>query len=297
MLHNVIRRPLAVVSTATVLMLSVACEGDEILGPPDGGRCVAGRLTPDQTVTGRLGATSCVLWSPWTYDLVPADAWTLEARANTAYIIDLIPTDTLGGATPLGAALAAYARNAAGDVGLETGSDFAFGTNGRNQELVLTTDAARTFSIRAEAFSPTDSGSYAIRVSSCPIRTLAFDTTASGIDSRLGCVARGLHAGATSRVSFLSYTNAEVGSTSVRYRRSAGTGGVRGYYAGYGADFADVQSASFRMSAIANDFTFTRNLTRLGRTTLALSVHADSGATLEATVIAPIAALRAPTSH
>lgn len=288
MLFNAIRRPLAVVSTATVLMLSVACEGDEILGPPDGGRCVAGRLTPDQAVAGRLGATSCVLWSPWNYDLVPADAWTLEATANTAYIVQLIPTDTAAGATPLGASLAAYARNAAGDVVLETVSGFTYGTNGRNQELVLTTDAARTFSIRAEAFSPEDSGSYSIRVSSCPIRVLALDSTARGIDSRLGCLARAQHGGAASRVSFLSYTNAELGEIRVRYRRSAGTGGVRAHYAGFGADFGNTSSGSFRMSANMNDFTFIRTLRRLGRTTLALSVHADSGATLEATAFAPL---------
>ncbi|MCC7004111.1 MAG: hypothetical protein IT357_18295 [Gemmatimonadaceae bacterium] len=280
-------RSVAVLGAAALLLAGAACAGDEILGPPDAGRCVVGRLSVDAPLSGEIGQTTCVLWSPEEFAMVRADAWALDANANTAYLIRLIPTDTTAGATPLSARLRVYGRNEAGDVQFETASTstYNWGFAGRNRELVLPVDDARPLSVRVETSSSSDSGRYVLQVSSCPMRLITVDSAVSGINSTQGCLARGMHFGAASRVTFLSLAAHGFGQHDFFVRREAGSGSVRATVAGYGLDFNAFRYESFR--TVAQPITtaqgaLTRNLVRAGRVTLALSVHADSGATMRA---------------
>jgi len=278
------KRTAAGLAALALLTLTAACEGDTALGPIDGARCVAGQLRADAAPSGRLDAASCQLWSSYMYNVVPTATWTLEADANTAHIVRLIPTDTGAGATPLRASLVAYARDGRNEVQLLGGDAFSFGTAQRNREIALTATEPTTFALRVEAWSPTDSGNYRLELSSCPLRRLPLDSTVTGIGSNTGCTARGMHGGARSRVSFLTFDVDELGEYAVGFRRSAGTGSVTGRLAGYGAAVSQTREADFLRSQpnVTTNYVFTRNLTRLGRATLLLSVHADSGATVEA---------------
>lgn len=289
MLSPVVKRSLSVLGALT-LILPAACAGDEVLGPPDAGPCVAGRLSTEETAVGQINETSCEVWSARDYLTVRADVWSLDAKANTAYVIRYIPTDTLAGATPLPVRLSAYGRSEAGDVQFETGSSTSFnwGTSNRNRELILPVDRARPLSLRVETLSRSDSGRYVLQVSECSIRTISLDSTVSGINSTQGCLARGMLAGQPARVSFLSFPDSSsYASHDFTVRRDGGTAGVRAVLAGYGLDFSAVRDNAFRTGAVlitAAPATVRRTLGSRAPTTLALIVHADSGATIRATV-------------
>jgi hypothetical protein len=145
-----IARPVLLVLTATSVLGAAACAGDEILAPIDGTRCTAGTLREDRPVEGAVTSKSCVLWSHWEYEFVPTESWTLDMKANTAYIVRLLPTEVTPGVVPWRGNLTVYARNAYGDVEFASESDYTFGPNNRNREIVLTTDVARSVSVRAE---------------------------------------------------------------------------------------------------------------------------------------------------
>lgn len=266
-----------------MLTLVAACTGDEILGPPISGACVAGRVSSSEgSYEGRIDSSRCRVWSYWEYDFVSAEAWTLEAKAKTAYVIRVIPAGSAT-LTPPAVNLFAYGRNAAGDAALLTYGDRSFGVGDRNREMVLTVDSATTFSLRVELEADDDSTAYRLEVSSCPVLDLPLDSLVRGINSNSGCFARGTPGAARSRVTFLSVRNTALGPQTVWFRRTAGTASVRAQYAGYDADFAALLNMSFRTSTFVGiEHQFTRNHSRIGRTTLALGVHADSGATLEA---------------
>jgi hypothetical protein len=290
---------MAALGAAIVVALSVACSGDEILGPPDSGRCVAGTLSTDAAKPGHLGASSCVLWSPWNYNFGPAQSWTLRMEADRAYIVRLIPTDTAPGARPLNAFLAAYGRNAQGDAGLEAVSGCTFGSLNRSHEMVLTSTTARTMSIRAEAMAPDDSGSYVIEVSSCALLHITMDSLHTGINSTAGCAARGMHNGARSRVTLMQFEVESVADIDLLVRRVAGNAAIRSYYSGYSPHISSVHDDGVfdAETPITTQTGLHRTQhERTGLTLLALSVHADSGATMSVQAL-PTPSIRAPLPH
>ena len=278
-------RPLLLLLTATSVLGAAACAGDEILAPIDGTRCTAGTLREDRPVEGAVTGESCVLWSHWEYEFVPTEAWTLDMKANTAYIVRLLPTEVTPGVVPWRGNLTVYARNAYGDVEFASESDYTFGPNNRNREMVLTTDVARSVSVRAESWSAADTGAYTMEVVSCPLYTLTVDSLRTGLASTSGCLAKGMHGGgAPSRVTFTTFEAAQPGRFDVEFARTAGTGSLRATLAGPGLDFSHSLEQSYynTSGAVTNTYTFAPDFEIPGRYTLAVSVHADSGATFRA---------------
>lgn len=287
MFPSSLRRARAVVAATAVLTLVVACQGDEILGPPVGGACLAGHLPArDGSAEGRIVNATCRVWSPWEYDFVGAQAWTFDAKPKTAYVIRVMPQDSVSLTGPEVQPFV-YGRNAAGDPVLLTYGRRRFGPASRGFELFLPSDSAATYSLRLE-LDPNDgpgedSVAYRIEVSTCALLPLPLDSIVRDINSNNGCLVRSAPGMARARTTFLSFTNEELGQFEVGFNRRAGTASTNAEFAGYGVDVATLQSESFRITAPRGiSYRFTQNLTALGRTTLMLSVHADSGATLEA---------------
>lgn len=278
-------RPFLLLLTATSVLGAAACAGDEILAPIDGTRCTTGTLREDRPVEGAVTSKSCVLWSHWEYEFVPTESWTLNMKANTAYIIRLSPTEITPGVVPWRGNLTVYTRNAYGDVGLESESNYAFGPNGRGREIAITTDVARSVSIRAESWSIADTGAYSVEVVSCPLHRLTLDSLQTGLSSTGGCLAKGMHGtGASSRVTFATFDAPQPGRFDVTFARTAGAGSLRGTLAGPGLDFANTLSQGYRAQSgtVTTTYTYSPSFELPGRYTLAVSVHADSGATFRA---------------
>lgn len=287
MLSSSLRRARAVLAATAVLTLVVACQGDEILGPPVGGACLAGRLPArDGSAEGLIVSATCRVWSSWDYDFVGAQAWTFDAKPMTAYVIRVVPQDSVSISGP-DVSPFVYGRNAVGDPVLLTYGRRRFGPGGRGIELFLPSDSAATYSLRLDLEPGDDSVAYRIEVSTCPLLPLPLDSIVRGINSNNGCLVRSTPSMSRARTTFLSFTNDELGQYDVGFVRRAGTATAFSEFAGYGIDLASLQNESFRVAAPNNvTWRFNRNLGSLGRTTLMLSVHADSGATLEASATA-----------
>jgi len=264
----------AVAGTATGM---VACAGDEVLGPIDTAACTRGALDVRQETESAVTGRDCSLWSDRLYDVTYAETWTLAMQPRTGYVIRLIPLERTPGVFPFAGSLRVYERNAHGDAQIATES-LLYG--GRNQELIMTTDAARKVALRVEADSPADTGSYRIEVSTCPVLRMPIDSIIERVSTVNGCLSKGNFLGPNSRLTFLDFTVESLAEMSVQYERTAGTGSLRGAVNGVDLDFANLLdwSGNWRAPAPGTEYAFLLSPDRIGRYTLSVRTHADSAA-------------------
>lgn len=259
----------------------VACAGDEVLGPIDTAACTRGTLDVGAVTESAVTGRDCSLWSDRLYDETFAETWTLKMLPRTGYVIRLIPLESTPGVFPFVGSLRVYERNIHGDAQLATES-LLYG--GRNQELIMTSDAARSVALRVEADSPLDTGSYRIEVSTCPVMRMPLDSLVERVSTVNGCLSKGNFLGPNSRLTFLDLTVENLNGVTVGYERTAGSGSLRGGLHGVDLDFADLLSASISMRAPTpgSEYAFALNPSLIGRYTLTVRTHADSSATFAA---------------
>ncbi len=228
----------AVLSTAVV----AAC-GDDVLAPPDGTACTVGSLSAGDSVTSALTSKSCAVWSDQNYVATVAESWTLHAKAHTAYVVrvyhvaDTAAFDNWNGDVWL------YARNAVGDAEWSGGywDDFgpANGNGGTYRELIFTTPADRTVSLRVEAAEATDTGYYAITVESCPAVALTPGEVSDGVNVTAGCLTKTMiPGGIDGRAAFWTFKGDTLNTTEVNFNLTDGNGYYRAWATGEGLDYA-----------------------------------------------------------
>ncbi len=270
------------------LALTLACSGDEILGPIDTAACTRGALDVTTSTQSAVNGADCELWSEWQFEPVPAETWTLRLEPHTGYVIRLISHEQTPGVFPFRGELLAYERDANGERQLVAASE-AYGPGNRNEELVMTTDRARVIALRVEARQRSDTGVYRLEVSTCPVHHVPLDSTVRGVSSNTGCLSEGTFAGARSRLTFFDFDIRRLDDLFIAYERRAGsgtnTGTLRARLSGPDLDVAASFSGSFLAAspATANVFDFNASAQRIGRYTLSVRVHADSSATIDAT--------------
>lgn len=159
-------------TASAVLVLSLglaACGGDDVLGTPDVAACTAGTLTEGSIKSGAITAESCELWEDYEFEFLRAESWTVNTKANTAYIVRVVPTGA-GAANTFAGFPSLYRRNAAGDLAYATGYWSSYGpvnaNGGQSMEMIFSSPRATTVSVRVSATQP---GPYDIELVACPI--------------------------------------------------------------------------------------------------------------------------------
>lgn len=276
------RRSFAHPLRASLLVLLVgaaACAGEEILGPIDPARCNRGVLDVTTVTNSVVNAADCTVFSDWQFEPALAETWTLRLQPHTGYVIRLLSVEMTPGVSPFRGEIVAYERDASGEAQLVT-TGRNFGPNNRHEELVMTTDRARTLALRIETRSPADTGAYRIEVSTCPVRRILPDSVLTGISTAAGCLSEGGFAGPRSRLTFFDFEVDDLDGLLLGYDQLAGSASISGVLAGPDLDLNQSLSSSYRATSSAQEHVFDGTLPLLGRYTAAIRVHADSTATI-----------------
>lgn len=278
--------------------LLAACNGDNILGPPDAPACTAGTIAAGDSVSGNVSTSSCQLWSDEYSVVTSAESWTFHAQKNTAYIVRLRHQEDAHGFDNWDGDLVLYGRNAEGDPQFETGwwSDFGAqnGNGGYNEEMMLATDRDQTWSIRVESYSTADTGAYTLSVEQCPLHTLSPAASVTGVDLATGCYSLTFQSAPT-RIAFFSYAGDTLSTFNVTSTRTAGAAFQHGQITGPDNDVSNWTEFSYSQP-LSGDTTmssgnYTPNAT--GRQTFWVGANADSAATVSvALTSAPLTAPR-----
>src|SRR5689334_20941720 len=80
------------------LLLALACSSD-LLAAPDGVECTRGSIGTGAPKYGEITDQSCLIWSDWNYTDNRSESWTLDAKANSAYVVRLVAIDEGGDST------------------------------------------------------------------------------------------------------------------------------------------------------------------------------------------------------
>lgn len=221
----------ALLAVLSLALLAVACDGDDVLGPPDAARCTVGTLAVGTVAGGRIGSDSCTLWGEDLYQATPAESWTFRTAANTVYMVRLTPVaDTVGGNT-LAANIDLYDRNVHGDSYYATGRLNSYGpvnaSGGRAQQLVFASRAAETVSLRVQSWAAEDSGSYTLEVIACPLVQLTLGVTSAPVTLDDGCTLRTGTGTDSVRAAFFDFPADADADIDVTANRTAGTASMR----------------------------------------------------------------------
>lgn len=262
-----------------VAVVAAACAADEVFGPIDTARCHRGALDVTTVTNGVVNSADCTVFSDWQFEAALAETWTLRLQPRTGYVIRLLSVETTPGVSPFRGELVAYERDASGEAQLVTAGQ-NFGPNNRHEELVMTTDRARTLALRIETRSPTDTGAYRIEISTCPVRRVPLDSVLTGISTTAGCLSESDFAGARSRLTFFDFMVDDLDGLLLGYDRTAGNASLTGVLAGPDLDLNRSLSPSYRESTTALEDFFEGPVPLVGRYTAAIRVHADSTATI-----------------
>jgi hypothetical protein len=228
---------------ALSLTLMVACDKDEVLGPPDVAACTSGALTVGETTTGALDESSCLLWYDGIFDVTPAESWSFRTAANTAYIVRLRPIADADGTSELDADLQLFGRSENGDAHFATGSwrSFAFSDDDDvdlfGQELIFSTLTAQTVSIRVQANDDESLGAYELELLSCAMVAVAPGTASAPVALTDDCELLSEAApGVPGRVAFFSFVTGQGEEPELRVTRTGGEASMQVRVNGPGLD-------------------------------------------------------------
>ena len=299
------RPPAALFGAALIALATLsACGSSDVLAPPDGTTCTRGAIAPGDSVKGEVTAASCVMFSDRNNEWVHAESWTLDAKQNTAYVVRLRHVENAAALDNWKGDLFAYARNPQGDPVFGTGRWSTFGANngngGKNEELFIATDVARTLSLRVQISALADTGAYTLSVASCPLHAIPSGTGLTGIDVTTGCTSFS-YAAAPIRLSFFSFPADTFHTYHALGSRTAGNGTISGKVSGPDLDVGCWTGPCTWSSDTAGGTGFDLDLAGViftpGRQTLLVGVAADSTATVSVSTTAtplPVPPARAP---
>lgn len=280
----------AAVTAATCITLLAACGGDDVLGPPDGAKCTAGSVSPGDSIKSEITASSCEFWNDYDYEVNWGESWTLNAKANTAYIVRVRHVENDSAVDGIGARLRAYARNDQGDPIFATGTWYNFGptnVNGfQHTEMFLATDVNRQFSIRIMVSDTAYAGAYTLSVESCPVRRMDGGESFTGVDVSAGCHSESyLNNGRDYRLAFFSYPGHPDSVFTTEGILTDGNGTLYPQASGPDLDIGCYTDDClwFHPSNGVTSFSYAPTVNIEGRMTLYVGVDADSAATINVT--------------
>jgi hypothetical protein len=237
---SVVKSRRAAVAALALALATASCGGDEVLGTPDIAACTAGTLTPGAPKAGAISEESCSLWFDYYYDFYQSESWTVNTRANTTYIVRVVPTGE-GAANTWVGDVALFRRNAAGDPVFAGGNWGSYGpvnvNGGRPLELIFGSPRAMTVSVRVLGYTP---GPYEIELLACPTVRLAVGGDAVTQEFTAdGCalLSEGGQSPAPTPVRFWSFEGDSAVSYTTTVTRTAGTSNFRGRVRGPDLDF------------------------------------------------------------
>lgn len=234
----------AVLTALASAVLLAGCGGDNVLGSPDVGACTAGSLSAGATKSGAITAESCLLWHDYEYEFYLSESWTVRTKANTVYIVRLVPVAADGGANTFDGEVAVFARNEAGDHSYGTGYWDEYGTpnvnGGASQELIFSSPKAMTVSLRVFSYSETEVGNYEIELIACPAERIEVGAAAvEQVFDAEGCalLSDGSQSPAPTPVRFWLFPADSGVSYTTTFTRVSGTSTMRGRLRGPDLDF------------------------------------------------------------
>lgn len=217
-----------------------ACGESETLPPPDGEECTVGVAIVDGQVNGTPGAGDCTILSEAKHRQRLAQSWTLQADAGRMYIVRLNPVGVVNGMDVM-----AIARGPGGRPQYATLGTYTYQETGesvddsRSTELLLPADRDQELSIRIESDEAPGTASYALSVTSCPIRMVELEVAVDSIPITGTCQLRAYpFATAPVDVAVLGFRAVTTEPYTVGAERQDGTLLLRGFVAGPGVDVA-----------------------------------------------------------
>lgn len=227
----------------SLTQLIVACDKDEVLGPPDVTACTSGALSVGKSVSGALDESSCLMWNDARFTVTPAESWSFRTAANTAYIVRLRPIAGADGASELDADVQVFGRSENGDAHFATGSwsSFAFtdekDVNLLGRELIFSTLAPQSVSIRVQADGNESLGTYQLELLSCPMVPVAPGTASEPVALTDDCeLVSEAEPNVPGRVAFFSFVAEQGEAPEVRVTRTAGDADMQVRINGPGLD-------------------------------------------------------------
>jgi hypothetical protein len=296
------RATFAALASAVVL---AGCGGDTVLGSPDVAACTAGSLSTGSTKSGAVSAESCLLWHDYNYEFYLSESWTIRTKANTVYIVRMVPVAADGGANTFDGEIAVYARNEAGDQSYATGYWGDYGTpnvnGGESQELIFSSPKATTVSLRVFAYSEAEVGSYELELIACSAERVEVGEAAveqEFDDEGCALLTDGGQLPAPTPVRFWMFAGDADVSYTATFTRVSGTSNIRGRMRGPDLDFGCYTGSCIGSSTGtgAGPFNIIRTPSVDGVYTLAMYQQTAGTLTGSARVVTTPVVLMAPTA-